>query len=123
MLQNVAKQDSLFAASLKKPNKNLKDCCAHVINTVKKMGKNALTDQEVLGIAMHYYDEDSIKVGEAAKCTIATTYPIDGDTSKPMKTIKAADKEEPAAAPKPAAPKPAKKGSSTEGMNSLFDML
>lgn len=66
-LDSVAEKDELFAESYKNPNKSIKECCAFLMNEAKKAAKNGLIackDEEIYGLAMHYYDEDDIEVGE-----------------------------------------------------------
>lgn len=58
-----AEQDELFAVTLAKPNKSLKECVDFIYSEVKKTGRQGFTDDEVYGYAVHYYDEDDIKVG------------------------------------------------------------
>lgn len=67
-LDSVAEKDELFAKSYKKPNKSIKECCAFLMNEAKKAAKGgsiACKDEEIYGLAMHYYDEDDIVVGDA----------------------------------------------------------
>lgn len=67
-LDSVAEKDELFAESYKNPNKSIKECCAFLMNEAKKAAKNgsiACKDEEIYGLAIHYYDEDDIEVGEA----------------------------------------------------------
>lgn len=67
-LDGVAAKDELFAESYKKPNKSIKECCAFLMNEAKKAAKGgsiACKDEEIYGLAMHYYDEDDIVVGDA----------------------------------------------------------
>lgn len=65
-LDNRAKTDSLFAETYKKANKNIKECCKYIYSQAKKLekGGNAVgvDDATVYGWAVHYYDEDNIKV-------------------------------------------------------------
>lgn len=60
-LDEVASKDPLFAETLKKPNKNITDCTNYILNEVKKSGRNGFADEEIFGMAIHYYDEDDIK--------------------------------------------------------------
>ena len=60
-LKEVAAKDSLFAETLKKPNKNIEGCMNYIMSQAKKSGANMMTDDEVFQMAIHYYDEDSIK--------------------------------------------------------------
>lgn len=94
-LQGVAKKDSLFAETLKKTNKNIKDCITYILNTVKSSGKNGFADEEVFGMAIHYYDEDDIKPGASVKGKIVVNHTSEAikksfaspTTSKPVKKI------------------------------------
>ncbi len=62
-LEGVATNDPLFAETLKKENKNFDDCVKYILTTVQASGCNGFTDDEVFGMAIHYFDEDDIKVG------------------------------------------------------------
>lgn len=64
-LEQRAAQDPLFAETFKKEKKNIKDCITYILNTVKASGCNGFSDDEVYNMAVHYYDEDDIKVGAA----------------------------------------------------------
>lgn len=67
-LNDKAQKDPLFAEELKKPNKNIDGCLAYICDTARKMAEKndirdgiGFDDGEVFAIAVHYYDEDSIK--------------------------------------------------------------
>lgn len=60
-LNEYAKQDELFAKALANPKKNLDGCCAYIIDRVKKAKVVAWTNEEIFGMARHYYDESDIK--------------------------------------------------------------
>ena len=63
-LDERAKNDELFAKSYAKQNKNFDECFNYIVSEAKKLGGNAIyvPDEVVFGWAVHYYDEDSIKV-------------------------------------------------------------
>ena len=63
-LDNRAREDSLFAETYKKANKSIKECCRYIISRARKLGGTtvAVDDATVYGWAVHYYDEDNIKV-------------------------------------------------------------
>lgn len=63
-LDGYAKNDELFAGKYHNEKKNIADCCTYILNTVQKSGANGFTDEEVFGMAIHYYDEESIDIGE-----------------------------------------------------------
>lgn len=60
-LDEMAEQDELFAASYAKPNKNLDECINYIFQEVMQSGCNGFDDAEIYGMAVHYFDEDSIK--------------------------------------------------------------
>lgn len=60
-LDQRAKDDGLFAAQYAKQGKSLEECCDFIINEVKKSGRNGFDDDEIFGLAVHYYQEDNIK--------------------------------------------------------------
>lgn len=58
-----AKDDELFAKMYAKENKNLSGCWAYIVGVAKKRGNSVcMTDDEVYGLAVHYYCEDDLKV-------------------------------------------------------------
>lgn len=75
-LQSRAESDSLFAETLKKANKNIKDCITHILNTVKSSGRSGFVDEEVFGMAVHYYDEDDVNPGTKVDCKVVVSHSI-----------------------------------------------
>lgn len=64
-LDERARTDELFAKSYAKENKNLDECCSYIMGEAKKLGNAVcISDNEVFGMAVHYYDEDDIKVNK-----------------------------------------------------------
>ena len=65
-LENRAKEDSLFAETYKKANKSIKECCKYIYSQARKLAAGGkavgIDDATVYGWAVHYYDEDDIKV-------------------------------------------------------------
>jgi len=75
-LQAIAKKDPLFAKTLEKENKNIDDCITYILNTVKKSECNGYADAEIYGMALHYYDEDNIKVGDKIQGDIIVNHEV-----------------------------------------------
>lgn len=63
-LDQRAEEDALFAVTYAKEVKNIDDCCTYILNEVQKSGCVGFTDDEIFGMAVHYYDEDAIDVGK-----------------------------------------------------------
>jgi hypothetical protein len=80
-LQQMGKEDSLFAVKLKNIKKNIDDCITYILNTVKKSGCCGFTDDEVFGMAAHYYDEENIEVGKPVDCNVVVNHSIPKPTT------------------------------------------
>lgn len=76
-LQDMAAADPLFAVSLQKEKKSIDGCVAYILTTVQKSGCNGFTDDEIFGMAAHYYDEDDIKPGTAPNCQVVVNHVIE----------------------------------------------
>ena len=76
-LEERAINDTLFAVSFRKPNKNIDDCITYILNFVKKSGINGFTDDEIFGQAVHYYDEDNINIGNPINCKVIVNHTVE----------------------------------------------
>lgn len=56
-----ATQDELFATAYAKPNKSIDECVNYIFQQVQNSGCCGFADDEIYGMAVHYYDEDNIK--------------------------------------------------------------
>ena len=64
-LDNRAKTDELFAVAYAKHNKHIDECFNYILGEAKKQGNAVyLHDEVVFGWAVHYYDEDNIKINK-----------------------------------------------------------
>lgn len=73
-LDEHAVKDPLFAVTYAKPNKNIDECFNYILGEARKRGSSVcMTDEEVFGLAVHYYDEDDIKVDKAPSNFRAST--------------------------------------------------
>lgn len=62
-LDERAKNDELFARAYAKPNKNIDECYKYILGEARKKGTEVgMSHEEVYGLAVHYYDEDDIKI-------------------------------------------------------------
>lgn len=73
-LEQLAERDELFRAVFSKENKNIEECCRYILSEARKRGTAvAMSDEEVYGLAVHYYDEDNLRVPSvAAVARVAT---------------------------------------------------
>lgn len=60
-LNNLAAQNELFEEKYKNESKSIEKCVDYIIDQVSKTGKNGFADAEIFGMAVHYYEEDTIE--------------------------------------------------------------
>lgn len=68
-LDKRAAEDELFAKDYQKSDKNVEDCCDFIISEVKKSGRQGFADEEIFGLAVHYYNEDTVEYAKH-NCTV-----------------------------------------------------
>lgn len=56
-LEAKAQNDDAFNERYRNEKKSIEECCNFILNTVQKSGCNGFTDDEIYGMALHYYDE------------------------------------------------------------------
>lgn len=76
-LNETAANDPLFAVTLKKENKNIDDCVNYILQTVQESGCNGFTDEEVFGMAKHYYDEDDLKPSKQINANVIVNHTVE----------------------------------------------
>ena len=70
-LDRRAQEDELFAKAYAKPMKDIDSCCKYIISMARGLGNAvAVPDEVVYGWAVHYYDEEGIKVDDATECEV-----------------------------------------------------
>ena len=76
--QRVA-EDPLFAPKFENPKKNIDECCRYILGEARKRGTSVvMSDAEVFGMAVHYYDEETIKIEKvSAGCSISSNQKVE----------------------------------------------
>ena len=75
-LDKRAAEDEQFAAVYAKEGKSIEKCCNYICGEVQKSGRNGFSDDEIYGLAVHYYDEDDITVKDLL-CKVVVNRSID----------------------------------------------
>lgn len=96
-LDERAKTDELFAVAYKKKNKNIDECFAYIMGEALKESSPVVPGVEgcgmdndvVYGMAVHYYDEDDIKVNKLPSNVRASA-----STTTPAKPVKLTEEDE-----------------------------
>lgn len=116
-LEERAKNDPLFASVYAKPNKNIDECFDYIVSEAKKRGNAVcMSDDEVFGLAVHYYDEDDIKVSKQTNYKAATS-------QAPKSDVGAAPQKETGSLDKMKSRRKGKKNESSSLQFSLFEGL
>ena len=76
-LNQRAMTDPLFAPNLMKPNKNIEECITYILSEVQKSGCNGFDDDEIYSMAIHYYDEDDLEVGNSIPCNVVVNHVVE----------------------------------------------
>lgn len=76
-LDKRAEQDELFAQSYNKPNKSIDECVNYILGEVQKSGCNGFADEEIFGMAVHYFDEDNLEDIKEVNCKVVVNHTID----------------------------------------------
>ena len=69
--------DPLFADKVSNENKNIDDCIKYIFNTVHKSGCNGFTDSEIFSMAVHYYEEDSVEIGNNPNLNVVVNHKVE----------------------------------------------
>lgn len=72
-----AENDPLVAVKLANPSKTMEQCCAYIIGEVKKSGCCGFTDDEIFGMAMHFWEEPEIEVGTIPNCKVVVNHIVE----------------------------------------------
>ena len=124
-LEKRAENDVLFAVKFANPSKSVEDCATFIINEVKKSGCNGFTDDEIFGMATHFYEEDEIEVGNPINCKVVVNHTVELTEEEKEQArqdaIERLRQEEMAKLRKPIQPKKATEKKTQDVQPSLFD--
>ena len=76
-LDELSEQDESFAKKYWNPKKNIDDCCTYIINQVEATKRKGFSDQEIFGMAVHYFDEENIEIGSPKSCRVVSNRTIE----------------------------------------------
>ena len=76
-LDKVAAKDPLFAKTMEKEDKNIDDCITYILNTVQRTGANGFLEGEIYGMALHYYDEDKLDIGQKIEADVIVNHHVE----------------------------------------------
>lgn len=99
-LDRKAKEDVGFAEKYSNEKKSIEECCRFILREMKKKaagGMYGATDAEVFGLAIHYYDEEDIKVEKNVSAEVVINRELTEEEKRQLDKSKEARKKETAA--------------------------
>ena len=76
-LEERAENDALFAVKFANPSKSVEECVTYILNSVQKSGCNGFEDDEIFGMAVHYWEESEIEVGKPINCQVVVNHTVE----------------------------------------------
>ncbi len=76
-LLSVAINDHVFAEKMTNKDKSIDNCINYIFKQVQESGKNGFTDDEVFGMAVHYYDESNIGAVDPIKMKVVVNHSVE----------------------------------------------
>lgn len=76
-LKEFAQNDEVFAKAFSNSKKNIDECITYIFNQVIKLGCNGFNDDEIYGMAIHYYDEENIDIGSPVNCKVVVNHTVE----------------------------------------------
>ena len=90
-IESEKKADALFAKCVDdQPQKTIQGCVNYILKQVKDSGCNGFTDDEVFGMARHFYDERDLKDPGDMKARVVINRQIELTEEEKEKARKAA---------------------------------
>ncbi len=124
-LEERAENDALFAVKYANPSKSIEDCVTYILNSVRRSGCCGFTNDEIFGLAVHYYEENEIEVGKPVNCQVVVNHIVElTEEEKAQARQDAIDllrNEEMAKMRRPTQPKITAEKKATDVQPSLFD--
>lgn len=124
-LDKRSNEDAQFALAYAKENKNIDDCITYILNSVQQSGCNGFADDEIFGMAVHYYDEDNIDIGKPISSKVIVNHPVEitqDEKDEAKKQAIESYKNEVLSEMRAKAVKPKKKAEPENIEQSLFDL-
>lgn len=122
-----AKEDVKFAEKYSDEKKSIEECCRFILVEMRKKAKSGMygaTDAEVFGLAVHYYDEEDIKVEKNVSAEVVINRELTEEEKqefKKRKEAKAKTEEQKEEDKKRREQERKKKEQEEEGLLFLFD--
>lgn len=95
-LDERAKEDVKFAEKYSNEKKSIEECCRFILGEMREKAKSGMygaTDAEVFGLAVHYYDEEDIKVEKNVSAEVVINREMTEEEKQQLDKRKEAEKK------------------------------
>lgn len=69
-----ARKDLKFMQKLRAEGKSIEGCCDYIYSEVQSSKRKGFLDEEVFGMAMHYFQEDDVKAKKGSRPTVVVNH-------------------------------------------------
>lgn len=76
-IEKACKTDAQLAQKYADSGKNIEGCCKYIISEVKKSGRQGFADEEIYGMAIHFFDEGLETPEGAIKCDVVVNHTVE----------------------------------------------
>lgn len=76
-LDTKAKNDELFRAKYESHNRPIENVVTYILNQVQKSGCHGFHDDEIFGMAVHFYEEQITDIGKSMNCNVVVNHHIE----------------------------------------------
>lgn len=76
-LKEASSKDQELAGKMANTKKSIDNCINYIFKTVQASGKHGFTDDEVYGMALHYYDEENLTDIKASNVKVVVNHIVE----------------------------------------------
>lgn len=76
-LDKRALEDQMFTPHYNKAGKSIEKCCEYILGEVSASGQNGFDDDEIYGMAVHYYTEDNVEIKKNNVSKVVVDYHVE----------------------------------------------
>lgn len=84
-LDKRASEDAQFAQVYAKPNKNMNECYDYIVSRAHDENAVCVADEVVFGWAVHYFDEDNVKIDKIPCARVDTAVKLTDEEKQQAK--------------------------------------
>ena len=76
-LDQLAESDAEFAKKYDARKRDIEGCCTYIISEVRKSGRQGFADEEIYGMAIHFFDEGLETPSGIQRCQVVVNHTVE----------------------------------------------